>query len=327
MGGSLVTGDTADTFLRYDVDGSAVDIPIERLGICGFGRAASNTVVITDTMASREHAMIRRNATGHCILNDLGSTNGTFLNGRPISMPSPLRSGDVIQIGRQVMEFIQTAIPQDLVDPAAGRTTFLVEQQLVSVLVIDLRGYTGLSAAMGETAIAAMMGEIFHEAGAVLNQAGCWSTKFIGDAIMALWVHSTNAITRKDMVTIFDVMSAYQGIFRVAEGKYKPPKPLRFGCGLNAGMASIGNIGSAGSADFTAMGEAVNIAFRLETATKAAGCDVLIARDMFEAMTDVRYCPANVVEVDLKGYVEAFPAVPMNFDEIGGFIEGLLAAG
>ena len=236
MGGSLVTGDTADTFLRYDVDGSAVDIPIERLGICGFGRAASNTVVITDTMASREHAMIRRNATGHCILNDLGSTNGTFLNGRPISMPSPLRSGDVIQIGRQVMEFIQTAIPQDLVDPAAGRTTFLVEQQLVSVLVIDLRGYTGLSAAMGETAIAAMMGEIFHEAGAVLNQAGCWSTKFIGDAIMALWVHSTNAITRKDMVTIFDVMSAYQGIFRVAEGKYKPPKPLRFPQGVRVGV-------------------------------------------------------------------------------------------
>lgn len=326
MGGSLVTGESVDTFLRYDVGGSPIDVPIERLEICGFGRGQSNTVVITDNMASREHAMIRRNATGHCILNDLGSTNGTFLNGRPIAAASPLKSGDIIQVGRQVMEFVQTADPQELVDPNAGRTLFLVEQQLVSVLVIDLRGYTGLSAAMGETAIAAMMAEIFQEAGMLLNQAGCWSTKFIGDAIMALWVHATNTVTRKDMVTIFDVMSGYQGIFRVAERKHNPPNPLRFGCGLNAGMASIGNIGSAGSADFTAMGEAVNIAFRLETATKAAGCDVLIARDMFESMTDVKFCPANVIEVDLKGYDTAFPAIPMNFDDIGAFIETLLAA-
>lgn len=321
-----MTGESADTFVRYEAGGSSIDVPIERLGICGFGRATSNTIVVSDNMASREHAMIRRNATGHCILNDLGSTNGTFLNGRPVSVPTPLKSGDFIQIGRQVLEFIQTAPPQELVDPNANRTQFLVEQQLVSVLVIDLRGYTGLSAALGETAIAAMMGEIFQEAGAVLVQAGAWSTKYIGDAIMALWVHASNTITRKDMVTIFDVMSAYQGIFRVAERKYKPPQPLRFGCGLNAGMASIGNIGSAGSADFTAMGEAVNIAFRLETATKEAGCDVLIARDMFETMTDVRFCPANVIKVDLKGYDHAFDAVPMNFDDIGGFIEGLLAA-
>lgn len=315
-----------DTFLRYELDGQPIEVPIARLGICGFGRATTNNVVIHDNMASREHAMIRRNATGHCVLNDLGSTNGTWLNGRPVTVPTALKNGDKIQIGKQIVEFVQTEAPQALVDPNAGRTQFVMEQQLVSVLVVDLRGFTGLSADMGETRIAGLMGDINREATEILTQAGCWSTKFIGDAIMALWVHSTNKLTRADMVTVFDVISGYQGIFRVAERKHAPPRPLRFGVGYNAGMASIGNIGGAGAADFTAMGEAVNIAFRLETATKAAGCDVLIAKNVFDELSDVTFAPPRLASVDLKGYDDSFQAVPLNFDDIDGFVTGLLEA-
>ena len=315
-----------DTFVRFESDGQCFEVPVERLGVCGFGRSLSNTVVLTDTMASREHAIIRRNATGRCVLNDLGSTNGTRLNGRPVSVPTQLNSGDVIQIGRQSIVFVQTNAPEKMVDPNAGRTQFLVEQQLVSVLVIDLRGYTPLSAKLG-TVMAELMGEIFRQSGALLKEHGAWSSKFIGDAVMAVWVHPSNSLARADIVNVFDVISGYQEIFLMAQRQFKLADPLRFGCGLNAGMASIGNIGSEGSADFTAMGEAVNIAFRLETATKEQGCDVLIAKEVFEALSDAYYVPAGLVPIELKGYEKGHPALPLTFDQIGTIVDELLAAG
>ncbi|MET0180199.1 MAG: adenylate/guanylate cyclase domain-containing protein, partial [Novosphingobium sp.] len=187
------------------------------------------------------------------------------------------------------------------------------------------RGYTPLSAKLGAQTIAELMAEIFRQAGALLHRHNCWSTKFIGDAVMAVWVHPTNSIGRGDIVNAFDVISGYQEIFLIAQRQFKLAEPLRFGCGFNAGMASIGNIGSAASADFTAMGEAVNVAFRLETATKEHGCDVLIAREVFAALADTQFMPAKLIDVELKGYDHPFAAAPLTFDEIGSIVDELLA--
>jgi adenylate cyclase len=283
-------------------------------------------VVLDDNMASREHAIIRRNATGQCILNDLGSTNGTWVNGRAVTTPTALASDDVIQIGRHQFTFVQTGdLPA--VEPAHTRTQFFLEQQLVSVLVIDVRGYSAMAAEMGSERIAEMMGYIFREAGNLLHDAKCWSTKYIGDAVMALWIHADNGLLRTDIVNAFDVISAYQGIFRVAERKFEPPAKLRFGCGYSAGLASIGNIGSAGSADFTAMGETVNTAFGLETATKEVDCDVLVARSVFESLADERAMPRDLIDVSLKGNDQPVAALPLRFGDMSGFLQALLTAG
>jgi adenylate cyclase len=320
-----VSQEAADTFIRYEAGEETFEIPIERLSICGIGRAKTNVVVIPDTMASREHAIIRRNASGNCVLNDLGSTNGTWLNGRAVTTPTELRSGDVINIGQHRFDFVQTG---ETVAPEVPhtRTLFFVEQQLVSVLVVDVRGYTSMAAQMGSERTAEMMGDIFREAGALLNGARCWSTKYIGDAIMALWVHADSGMVRGDIVNAFDVISAYQEIFRMAERKHQPPVPLRFGCGYSAGMASIGNIGSAGAADFTAMGETVNTAFRLESATKEIACDVLIERAVFESLSDVQALPPDLIELALKGYDQPTWALPLRFEDLSGFVSALLSA-
>jgi adenylate cyclase len=169
-----------------------------------------------------------------------------------------------------------------------------------------------------------MMGEIFRDAGDLLREAQCWSSKFIGDGIMALWSHPSNSISRADMVKAFDVISGYQGIFRMAERKYHLAAPLRFGCGYNAGLASIGNLGSAGAADFTAMGETVNIAFRLESATKEVGCDLLISQAVFDALEDIYFRPDGMREVSLKGFRNPVNALPLEFDAVGGFVSDLI---
>ncbi len=68
------------------------------------GRAGSSQVVLDDTYASQEHARVFR-GDGVFYVEDLGSTNGTYVNGRKISYPLELRQGDRIKIGKTVFEF------------------------------------------------------------------------------------------------------------------------------------------------------------------------------------------------------------------------------
>ena len=68
------------------------------------GRAAECAVSIDDEFASNLHAKIYR-AEGRYYVEDLGSTNGTYVNGRRINYPTELRGGDRIKIGRTEMEF------------------------------------------------------------------------------------------------------------------------------------------------------------------------------------------------------------------------------
>jgi pSer/pThr/pTyr-binding forkhead associated (FHA) protein len=67
------------------------------------GREDDNTIVISSDQASRHHARIQAVAGGH-VLRDLGSTNGTFVNSKPIQQ-QPLRHGDVVRIASTVFKY------------------------------------------------------------------------------------------------------------------------------------------------------------------------------------------------------------------------------
>jgi hypothetical protein len=67
------------------------------------GRASTATIVVDDTYASSAHARIR-SADGSWVVEDLGSTNGTLVNGERIATPTPVRRGDRVQVGQTVLE-------------------------------------------------------------------------------------------------------------------------------------------------------------------------------------------------------------------------------
>jgi predicted component of type VI protein secretion system len=66
------------------------------------GRGAENQVVIADNLASRRHALVWF-AQGNAFIRDEGSTNGTFVNGTRVTVPTPLRARDQIQIGQTIL--------------------------------------------------------------------------------------------------------------------------------------------------------------------------------------------------------------------------------
>src|SRR5437660_448873 len=90
------------------------------LGNCSFGRAATNTTVIESPKVSRRHAIINVQNIGEFWLIDLGSSNGTFLNGRRVHQPMRLCDLDQIAIGDYAFTFRQ---PVEISDNY--RTTFL----------------------------------------------------------------------------------------------------------------------------------------------------------------------------------------------------------
>lgn len=90
--------------------GAYREFPLERTATT-IGRDPGHTIVLADPSVSRTHARIELGPSG-AILVDLGSTNGTSLNGRLLrSDRAPLRSGDRIQMGAQVLEYLEPPHP------------------------------------------------------------------------------------------------------------------------------------------------------------------------------------------------------------------------
>src|SRR5260370_32638318 len=86
-------------FLEAEIDGQVSRFPLADDRTFRIGRSDKNNVVLADDLASRNHAMLQRSDEGQFYITDLGSSNGTFVNGGRISAPVVLRHGGKIRVG------------------------------------------------------------------------------------------------------------------------------------------------------------------------------------------------------------------------------------
>jgi adenylate cyclase len=285
-------------------------IPLAGGGICHIGRGNGNTVVLDDTQVSRAHAMIQWDPSGCYYLSDLGSRNGTLVNGRRVSAPVILQPGDRITIGHHefVFEAEAGAGPKPL-QAEPGGTVADLSLRLLTIVVTDIRDFTGLSRRLPEARLSELMRVYFDDCGAILDRNGAWGQKYIGDGVMAVWLHRRAAPDAGEMLSVFESLDQ---MFHCAAGlqdRFGLDAPIRLGAGVNTGFGCVGNLGSAVASDYTALSDAVNLAFRLESATKDLGCDVVLGAEAH------RYLRAHC-ELDrqfeprlarLKGYQELIP--------------------
>jgi class 3 adenylate cyclase len=147
---------------------------------------------------------------------------------------------------------------------------------------------------------------MFRESGEALQQHGAWAQKYIGDAVMAVWVHRNLVAEVAELAQVFSALQRVRTIADGLQARFDLDAPVRIGAGVNTGPASIGNFGSIAASDHTALGEVVNKAFRLESATKEIGCDLVIGEDTFKLLANLtdaaHYFSASVTK--LKGYNE-----------------------
>jgi adenylate cyclase len=88
------------TYLVLSVVGEPRQFSLDAKSYWTVGRNQENDIVITDHCISRNHAILQGTDTGEFLLIDLGSRNGTFVNGRRVSVPVTLRHEDEITFGK-----------------------------------------------------------------------------------------------------------------------------------------------------------------------------------------------------------------------------------
>src|SRR3954447_14365257 len=111
-----------------------IELPATR--ICRFGRGPDNTVVIADQLASRNHALIDCRNEREYFLTDLGSRNGTFLNGSRVLGPARLSEGDRINVGEQTFLF-RDAIQRNAFEATPSQVQTEVAQPTVMMVSLE----------------------------------------------------------------------------------------------------------------------------------------------------------------------------------------------
>ena len=261
------------------------------------------------------------------LLIDLGSSNGAYLNGRRVSVPVYLKNRDKIAMGEQEFLFSYPEGTAKIVQQQAARTIvtgatqLLFSLQQITVLVVDIRDFTGLSQLLDEAKLAQTIGSWIRRAGDILQDELSWGQKYIGDAVMAVWVHPP---AEPDVKPVSHAFSALSQLVEVTEGlqaEFELSRPVQIGAGINTDNASIGNIGSSDFADYTSLGDGVNKAFRLETASKHFGRGLLIGPSTFACIPKAAGSLFEEQRVDLKGYKDPVPAHALMYEQLPEVLE------
>jgi len=180
--------------------------------------------------------------------------------------------------------YISPDVAEALVDKDEAAMSLGGRKRNVACLFVDIRGFTKMSEELQPEEVVDVLNGYLEMATNQVFKYGGMVDKFIGDCVMAIF----NAPVDLDDY-IFKAVCAAFGI--VKEGKAicdyvmeKYNKKLEFGVGVHYGDAVIGNIGSKTRMDFTAIGDTVNTASRIEAS--AGGSQVLISKDVYDVIKD-----------------------------------------
>ena len=206
---------------------------------------------------------------------------------------------------RNVLEkYVSKNVAQTILsDPRSFVESFRGRKQPVTVLFSDIRGFTTMTEGTDAEKLVAQLNEYFlGMVEAVLQQKGTLQ-KFIGDAIMAVWGDTHTEGSANDaaraVATALKMRSTLLRLNKEWEGKPNRAE-LKIGIGVNHGEVVVGNIGHPLRMEFTVLGDGVNLAARLESATKQFHTDILIGETV-EALTRDRFIYRAVDLLTVKG--------------------------
>ena len=284
------------------------------------GRGDGCAVMLDNRSVSRLHALIQRREAGDFSLVDLGSRNGSFVNSRRVSLPVVLNDQDRLVFGDQQLAFrqpVRAANPLPLHDTGRNApTTALHMYALATIVVVDIRDFTPLARTVSEALLSQTIGTWFLRTGEIAQGLGSWAQKYIGDAVMAVWVHDRVPDLAADVMRALRAVSQ-MGTATAEIGQTLPlPGPLRIGAGINTGPAILGGT------DYTAIGDTVNAAFRLEAATKTLGLNVALGPRTAAELGLAGQARFVEREVELKGYEAPSKAWAISFEDLEAYLAG-----
>ena len=186
------------------------------------------------------------------------------------------------------------------------------ENREVTILFSDLKGFTKLSERLGAEKIVKLMNIYLTEMTDIIRHNEGTIDKFIGDSIMAFW----GAPLPNPEAPYLACLSALQMQARLEEMQSRWSEfgdiEVKQRIGINTGVCIIGNVGSERKTNYTAIGDAVNLASRLEGVNKRYGTSILVSEYTYGKLTN-RFSAREIEEVIVQGKSE-----PVNIYELRG---------
>lgn len=178
------------------------------------------------------------------------------------------------------------------------------ESREMSVLFSDVRNFTNISEGLPAQDLAALMNDYLSTMTRALYANDGTVDKYIGDAIMAFW----GAPLPQERHAELAVHGAWAMQEAAADLRASYPQrgwpPLQIGIGINSGLMNVGNMGSEFRRAYTVLGDAVNLAARLEGLTKKYGLEILVS-DSTRQATESVFFYREIDRIQVKGKQEA----------------------
>ena len=232
-------------------------------GSCFLGRAASNHIVVADDRASRRHAIVQAQSQGEYWLIDLGSANGTYLNGRRLTRASRLADRDRIELAGRSFTFRQDRTEQTVAaHPITENTVQDIRALPCWLLVADIEGSTQLVTRMPTEEASQMTGRWLAACKQIVDDNGGAINKFLGDGFFAYWLAQdagTAPVVARALTALRSLQAAGAPPFRLV---------------LHLGKVCVGG---ASLGEESLLGVEVNFAFRMEKLASSIGQSFLVS--------------------------------------------------
>jgi len=231
-----------------------------------------------------------------------GGNVSVNMTAQPLFGPSGDRIGSVlvfenITAEKRVKATMARYMSKEVADQllAGGESELGGKAQTVTILFSDVRDFTTLSESLGARETVSLLNEYFAEMVEIVSHHGGILDKYIGDAIMALFGAPFKKPEDADnsVSVAIGMMVALRAFNQRRRGEGK--QPIDIGVGVATGEVVVGNIGSPSRMEYTAIGDSVNLASRLEGANKYYKTKILID----EATVHALKRPSLLREIDL----------------------------
>jgi len=266
---------------------------------------------------------------GACVGAGLAAVSWYFFQGQNllIDVTFPLMSSFGVYAALVFVNYVREQLDRQRIRSAFGQylSPTLVEQlaqnpeklvlggeeRTMTIMFSDVRGFTTISESFKDDpqGLTTLMNRLLTPTSNAIQARNGTIDKYMGDAIMAFWNaplddpdHEANACDAAlDMLERLDELNAERK--REAEASGKPFIPIKIGIGINTGRVTVGNMGSDMRFQYTVLGDAVNLASRIEGQTKSYGVPILIGARTAEAVKD-KFAVVEIDFITVKGKTE-----------------------
>ncbi len=201
---------------------------------------------------------------------------------------------DQARIMRLFEKYVPAHVLEDVLGDADadGPDLFRGESRIVSVLMSDIRDFTRRASRMDARDVVALLNEYFSLMTDCVRRHHGTVNKFLGDGLLAVFGAPVSHLENQENAVLcaLDMVEALDGF----NTRYGPGfDPLKIGIGINTGEVVVGHVGSADRVEYTVIGDAVNVASRIEGLTHGHDNAIFVSQstyDVIEELVEAKNC-------------------------------------